>query len=1337
MTFFELITQGIDPLRIKCPGVGSQSRSCHKKTCIGNWSDWSEWSQCSESCTSEYKSRASKCIGGVCKNSQTSSQQSNLDSNDPNRRTVYLGTSDRVEIELCGRKNCPTRPDSKICQNGQTYIPKKPSVVTCRDLSFIYKEMNITDNFSNFNDIKVVAQARYFASRSSQSTSQRDIGGCYCPTGMLMADNNTCIPYGQCGCVDEYGISHFHGEEIVSSDGCEVCHCSGGLATGCQKKAKCEGACKWTNWSDFGPCLGACGSNGIQWSFRNTVGDTLITNPNSTITDGNNQNSFSSDSNANCVGIFQKSRRCMTDACPFCIDETGYDENANESNEHLVERLHKYGDQWTPVGKKEFPCHICTCLDNGTIACAKYCQLQNVGCPSGQELIVPDDSEDECCYCYDPSATTIGTIISTMTNFFTTIRPSITNYDPDSDTERVLTTVQAPIISPDRNALDKCKRSGSLVCDVKNDGTFTCLNNDLICDNVNDCEDAKDEDSKICSDSCHYSRWSEWSECSQSCDMGVQERFRALHPLVDTSNVDCDDFTDYSENRPCMLDACAIDGGWSNWKKWSGECNCKNSNFPIESTVRYCNSPTPANGGKYCQGIHYKERICKNLDDPLKSCKNITCNLSDHQLELDVDKPGSPPRDCTNLFKQAHPRTACGKLAVSCTDILEKDCSSVIKPSPTFSIHQWCQKKPVCMCAPGYLLQNGECVSPSACQCQMNSNMFSIGGQSIVVGFSAGEHIMRNKDRGPIQNNFPTVDSKEGCTECKCILSATNLPDINCQYHHNANVCQKVDCGYNNWSSWSTCQRKCKNISDKTELSLRFRYANNPPAKFGGKPCIGDNRQTKSCDDTFLPFCNSYWSNWSEWSKCSTTCGFGLKSRSRECLGGNKINCQGYYLGGNRGVESCGSGKLICPTDGTICPEDTSYELCPEVCATCECDNFITSQGSSRLTTSLSGNHVCESSCVCKDPHKRYHNGKCIYKKNCPCQVTENEITRSFTVGEYFTMHGCSKCQCVGNGNIKCDHKNCKHLPGQWSNWSEWGACSATCSSPGHIPFRNKFRKCLAVDLDKQVRSDSYLENLDIECHSSGQQGKSTTEFCNLKPCQTDVMWSEWSSWSSCSVTCGSGLRKRIRNCQTWTWNKNEENQDKLTARKEIISSEICQSHLKNTKREDYEICIKSACLDGCSGDKYFIDTCINERFDDKCETCYDVDKGRSFHRGYQQNNKKCTIQVGSSHCGPKCICRPGTFMLENSTCVPAEKCPCYIGSKAVDVGDSYQADSCRKCTCLGFQEVKCKNECDISDPDNKICGWSNWSSWSGCSSECGGVKIRTRHSRGFGGLSL
>uniref|UniRef100_A0A336MHP1 CSON001890 protein n=1 Tax=Culicoides sonorensis TaxID=179676 RepID=A0A336MHP1_CULSO len=51
-----------------------------------------------------------------------------------------------------------------------------------------------------------------------------------------------------------------------------------------------------------------------------------------------------------------------------------------------------------------------------------------------------------------------------------------------------------------------------------------------------------------------------------------------------------------------------IDGGWGNWSDWS-ECT-RTCGAGIQSQVRFCDHPSPANGGEYCVGERARYKVC-------------------------------------------------------------------------------------------------------------------------------------------------------------------------------------------------------------------------------------------------------------------------------------------------------------------------------------------------------------------------------------------------------------------------------------------------------------------------------------------------------------------------------------------------------------------------------------------------------------------------------------------------------------------------------------------------------------------------------------------------------
>uniref|UniRef100_UPI00398E3CFE SCO-spondin-like n=1 Tax=Pristiophorus japonicus TaxID=55135 RepID=UPI00398E3CFE len=96
---------------------------------------------------------------------------------------------------------------------------------------------------------------------------------------------------------------------------------------------------------------------------------------------------------------------------------------------------------------------------------------------------------------------------------------------------------------------------GSLQLDPCNN--CTCLFGELVCGNV------------PCAVDCAWSRWTPWSSCSKSCDVGSRRRFRSpTDPPAAFGGRDCEGAT--VESEYCSLLLCHE--VWSDWGPWS-ECS--------------------------------------------------------------------------------------------------------------------------------------------------------------------------------------------------------------------------------------------------------------------------------------------------------------------------------------------------------------------------------------------------------------------------------------------------------------------------------------------------------------------------------------------------------------------------------------------------------------------------------------------------------------------------------------------------------------------------------------------------------------------------------------------
>jgi hypothetical protein len=113
------------------------------------------------------------------------------------------------------------------------------------------------------------------------------------------------------------------------------------------------------------------------------------------------------------------------------------------------------------------------------------------------------------------------------------------------------------------------------------------------------------------------------------------------------------------------------------------------------------------------------------------------------------------------------------------------------------------------------------------------------------------------------------------------------------------------------------------------------------------------------------------------------------------------------------------------------------------------------------------------------------------------------------------------------NPSYNCTGENvqmqkCNDIPcpvnGGWSKWTKWSTC-ALCydEKSAEKPKKRRTRKC-----------DSPMPAFGgLQCEGSNEEKKD----CDIAFCPIDGNWSAWSAWSQCSATCGKGYKSRKRNC--------------------------------------------------------------------------------------------------------------------------------------------------------------------------------------------------------------
>ena len=85
-----------------------------------------------------------------------------------------------------------------------------------------------------------------------------------------------------------------------------------------------------------------------------------------------------------------------------------------------------------------------------------------------------------------------------------------------------------------------------------------------------------------------------------------------------------------------MICLIAVDGGWSEWSRFSG-CSetCKGG---VKTRTRLCNNPSPLNGGSPCPGEHFETLEC-NEEINCKSDKSD--KKINRTVNTTISRPGT------------------------------------------------------------------------------------------------------------------------------------------------------------------------------------------------------------------------------------------------------------------------------------------------------------------------------------------------------------------------------------------------------------------------------------------------------------------------------------------------------------------------------------------------------------------------------------------------------------------------------------------------------------------------------------------------------------------------
>ncbi|XP_044534907.1 SCO-spondin-like [Gracilinanus agilis] len=1223
------------PVLHRCLGPEHQDRACFTIACPedGVWGDWSPWSECLEPC-SGVVARHRLCHpprngGRTC-------------------ATLPGGPHSTLQTKTCSQDGCP---NVTSCPGELVLKACVPCPLTCADIS----------------------------SQAKCPSEQPCSPGCWCPEGRVLGIEGQCVWPRQCPCLVE-GARYWPGQRVKVN--CRLCTCQDGRLRRCRLNPDCAVNCGWSSWSPWAECLGPCGSQSIQWSFRS---------PNNPGHIGRGQQ---------CRGIHRKARRCQTEPCEEC--------------EHQGS-TRRVGERW-----RWGACQVCQCLLNRTVQCSPYCSLG--ACPQGWMLV--EGKGESCCHCIltDPCYSPLG--LSRLPT--SSLRASSEHPEHPAWAGRVGSLVLGPEPqgwSPSEDAYAELHiQPPFLQIDLLRPRNLTGI---IV-------QGAGSSDAYVTSFSLQFSvdghHWHDyyetlpgilsppklfpgnWDDSAPAvrtfsrvvqaqhvrvlphdfqhsifmrvellgCDPATQPTLPAMVAVCSPTQLSCRSGECLSADRRCDLHPDCQDGSdedgcvdcvlasWSGWSSCSRSCGL-GVTFQRRALLR-----APLLGGG-CSQEDFQSRSCFLQACPVPGAWtswgpwgpcSASCGGGQQERWRSCTDP--PPKNggapCPGTPQESLPcglqpcsgGTDCGPdlvyvSAEQCQQGLVPRCPpSCQDPEAQRNCSTHCMEG--CRCPPGLLLSEAQCLTLSQCPCPV------------------GREIKLPKESFLLDN----------CSQCVCEDGALHCEAGDCP----------VPCGWSAWSSWGPCDHSCG-----PGTRARFRSPSNPAAASGGAPCEGNVQEVQACHTDCgaellgwtpwtpwsscsqscsapggppvwryrsrlcptpegvvcpgepsqeelcsLPPCpvSSVWTPWAPWSSCSADCDGGIQTRGRRCSGAlsGSSECQGPH-----------SQTRDCHTQpcSAHCPEGMVFHSkeqcqqeggpCPRLCLAQ--DPGVECEG------------TCDPGCTCP-PGLFLHNASCMPLSQCPCQL-QGQL---YPPGAVVSLDSCNNCTCI-SGEMECSAESCPVACG-WSPWTPWSPCSRSCN----VGLRRRFR---AGTAPPAAFGGAECEGPSVEA-----------EFCSLQPCRGPGV--EWGPWSPCSVPCGGGYRNRTR-------------------------GKAPQSPI------DFSTCGLQPCAGPAPG------------------VCPEGKRWYNCSEGPASCAELGAQEGANVTCHPGCYCPPGTLLL-NNLCVPRQDCPCAYGGRLHPAG-SVVLRQCENCSCVSGLITNCTSRpCEEAQA-----AWSGWTPWSECSASCGPAR---RHRRRF-----
>jgi hypothetical protein len=311
---------------------------------------------------------------------------------------------------------------------------------------------------------------------------------------------------------------------------------------------------------------------------------------------------------------------------------------------------------------------------------------------------------------------------------------------------------------------------------------------------------------------------------------------------------------------------------------------------------------------------------------------------------------------------------------------------------------------------------------------------------------------------------------------------------------------EPVDCVLAKWGSWSKCSKTCGGGKKTRSRKIVSR------AYFGG--ACGKTYESEEGCATKKCAVHCVMSEWMPWSKCSRTCGRGVRGRSRHILVEPKHN--GNECDSLSEAEYCDAGN--CPVHCIVSDWD-EWRACSKTCGGGKRIHKRTVLKSAKhggfVCPNLEGEGACNTNnCPIDCKLSAWSAWPSACSKTCGAGGKKHSSRSVITAAAY---DGAS-CE-VKTRSIDCDEGPCP-IHCVTSEWGVWNDCDKSCGSSG------KQRRLRTVQ--RHAKHGGYT------CPALWED-----QPCNRKPCPIDTVQSGWSEWGGCSTSCNGGMQTRTRSTIT------------------------------------------------------------------------------------------------------------------------------------------------------------------------------------------------------------